>query len=93
MFKIDTNEAALIFSSAYESRNTKYNLQNVKHISVPHVRPVFNKRETLSFFRFWSENIVLVPTELKQLTKICSTGASNRSFYSIFNKSFDHLET
>ena len=41
MLKIHMNDAPPIFSSRFESHNTKYNLGNVTNFSIPYVRTVF----------------------------------------------------
>ena len=48
MLKIHMNDAPPIFSSRFESHNTKYNLGNVTNFSIPYVRTVFF---------FWTESL------------------------------------
>ena len=68
MFKIHMNEAPPIFSSRFESHNTKYNLGYVPNFSSPYVKIIFIWTGNLSFLGLKIR--ALVSTELKQLTNI-----------------------
>ena len=67
MFKVYNNIAPPIFTEIFNKRNPVYQLRHTSHSSIPPVRRVYKRTESISFLgpKIWD----IVPTELKEVNK------------------------
>ena len=65
IFKVYKNIVLPIFTEIFKKRNPNYQLCHNLHFSIPPVRSVYNRTESLSMLgpKVWN----IVPTELKEV--------------------------